>query len=364
MTKKKRIILISVAAALIIICVTVLLICLLGKDTEHIRDMREVVSRGSFLISVDSQLENLPNTEQTYVFKSYDEFTDNSISELITYSTWKTIDDENIEFRYKAKNERYNEEYFQDNDLLVVFFRATINMIDYIIKDVQFTDNTCNIEVCGEMPTGSWGLRDERDVIYACFIERKEISESMVASVNVHSVTRTQSVLGHYVNADGTNVNLADEQLHAYLISDLSQLGQFITHNPNISNDDVLAFSLQMKYNEVFFRENALMLFVVPGLYYGNIAVNGNSFTGMRLYSDHYITPSEKTGWDANFNYTGVISVAIDKSFSYSEIKYSFFCYEEWEDGTFGNNIEISPIVLRLRGSDTEYKIYTEDEEK
>ena len=304
------------AAAVILVAGIAAAVLFLLNRTENIRDMGEVAARGSFVMRIESQKDKLPsNLNTAYVFQSYEEFVSNPFSELILFSEYKNIDGESILYEYKAKNERYNQDYFEKNHLMVVVFEATVNMINYIVKDVQVEGNTCAVEVYGEMPTGSWGLQEERDVLYACFLEKAEWDSNLTAAVEVGEIFVSESVPNHYYADLTTFVDLPDHGIHAYLIENLEQLNQFVEDNPHMTEGDPLAFSFEMKYTEAFFSEHALLIVEVPGEYYANILVEDHILTGVSLYSDHYyLHDSVETGLN-NLSYTGVISVAVEKGF-------------------------------------------------
>ncbi len=359
MSRTKKIVI--AAAAVVLIAALTLTLCLtLLRKPEYVRDMSEVASRGSFVMEVEGQKDKLPDSNQTYVFKTYEEFVQNPIAELITYSEYKTIDGENIRFDYKAKNERYNRDYFEQSELMVAFFEATINAHRFIVKDVQIEGNTCTVEVYGEMPTGSWGLQEERDVLYACFLEKAEWDSNLTAAVEVGEIFVSESVPNHYYADLTTFVDLPDHGIHAYLIENLEQLNQFVEDNPHMTEGDPLAFSFEMKYTEAFFSEHALLIVEVPGDYYANILVEDHILTGVSLYSDHYyLHDSVETGLN-NLSYTGVISVAVEKGFSPSEWQYRYCRYDEWEDGLTDRTTETEPVTLTEQTSGTAYRVYAQ----
>lgn len=357
MSVKKKIIIAIIAIVLIAGIIVGCIFAFTAKE-ENVRDMSEIVKRGSFVMSVDDQKDVLSDINKTYVFKTYKEFTANSISNLITYTTFKDVNGKNIEFKYKAKNERYNEDYFEDNDLLVVFFEETINTISRIVNDVRRNGNAYEIDVYADMPTGSWGLRDEKDVIYACFIENKEIDKDAEASVNVCDIFKTNSVESYYFNSNLERINIPNQKTEAYLLSDFEKMEQFISDNPNIINEGLLSFVLRDRYPETFYRYNSLMIFVVPSEYGGDIIVNNNIFNGIILYSDHYLKAYQKDNLEDNFNYTCVISVPISKSFDYDEIQYGHTLYYAWEEGIENVKVETAPMTLKAQNTESGYIKY------
>ncbi len=360
MSRTKKIVI--AAAAVVLIAALTLTLCLtLLRQPEPVRDMSEVASRGSFVMKVESQRAILPFVGgESFVFQTYEEFTASPLSELILYSDYENIDGESVHFDYKAKNERYNQDYFEEGQLMVALFEATVNVIDFIVKDVQVEGNTCTVEVYGEMPTGSWSLQEERDVLYACFLEKETWESEMTATVEVGEIFISNSVPSHYYDENMNPVNVADQEPEAYLITDLEQLSQFVVDNPNMKEGDLLAFSLEIKYTEEFFSTQDLLILVLPGTYFAETMIEGNVLTGVDLYSDHYWTQEIKEGWETNHAYTAVISVAVEKGFSPSEWQYRYCRYDEWEDGLTDRTTETEPVTLTEQTSGTAYRVYAQ----
>lgn len=362
MSRTKKIVI--AAAAVVLIAALTLTLCLtLLRQPEPVRDMSEVASRGSFVMKVESQRAILPfEGGESFVFQTYEEFTSNPISELILYSDYENIDSETIRFDYKAKNERYNQDYFEENDLLVAFFEATVNMISHIVKDVQLEGNVCTVEVYGDMPTGSWGVQEEQEALYACFLEKGEWARDVTTTVKVEEIFVSESVPSHYYDENLNPVDAPDQEYKAYLFTGLGQLEQFIADDPYVKDGDLLAFSLAQKYTEDFFASHDLLLMVLPGTYFAETMIEGPLLIGVRLYSDHYMTAEEQESLDDNFACTAVISVAVEKGFSYTELQYRYCRYYEWEDGLTGRDIETEPVTLTEQTSGTAYRVYAQSE--
>ncbi len=353
---KKKIVITTIATVLIVGIAVGCIVAFTGKTEEvNVRDMGEIVKRGSFVMSVDNQKGVLPDTDKTYVFKTYEEFIENSISNLITYNEIKKIKEDFVEVKYKAKNERYNKDYFENNDLLIAFFNESEKAYNFVINNVRFIENHCEIDVYAST-TDNW---DQERSIRACFIECKEIDKNIEATVNVCDVFKMKSSINFCFNSEFERINISFQQSEAYFLSDFEGVLRLISDNPNIADDDPM---LRGKYDERFFSNNSLMVFILPGEYMSSITVNDNMFNGIRFYSDHYsdhyITESDKDSMEGNLNYACVISVPVKKSFNYDEIQYGYTCYYEWEEGSEKLKDETAPVTLKAQETESGYVKY------
>lgn len=354
MSVKKKII-IAIIAIVLIAGIVVGCIFAFAKKEENVRDMSEVVKRGSFVMSVEDQKDVLPDINKTYVFKTYEEFTKNSISKLITYSKIEKVGKNFVEIKYKAKNERYNEDYFEENDLLIVFFNESINTYEFIVNNVNFDNDICTIDVYGERYVGTQNAREERDVIYACFIENKEIGENVEASICMRDIFRIESFYLSYVNEENDNFTYG---LEAYYISDFKQLESCILNGHDILKEEKINAVLHVEYNESFFNYNSLMIFIVPKAYNGRIEQNDNIFKGIKFYSYNYLTPVSKDVLDEDVEHVSVVFVPVGKSFNYDEIQYGHTLYYAWEEGIENVKVETAPVTLKAQNTESGYIKY------
>ena len=360
MSRTKKIVI--AAAAVVLIAALTLTLCLtLLRQPEPVRDMSEVASRGSFVMKVESQRAILPfEGGESFVFQTYEEFTANPLSELILYSDYENIDGESVRFEYKAKNERYNQDYFEEGQLMVALFEETIEMEGPIVYDVRLAGEVCTVEVYGEIATGTGSVIGEGEALFACFLEREEWDRNITASVEVGKLFVSQSVPNHYYDENIQWIAAPEQEMRACLIADTEQLEQLIADDPYMTGEDLLSYPLLMRYGPSFFEENDLLVLILPAPYFGEVTVEGNVLTGVELYSDHYWTPEEKERWDIHYELTSVISVPVEKGFSYTELQYRYCRYEEWEDGLTDRATETEPVTLTEQTSGTAYRVYAQ----
>ena len=361
MSRTKKIVI--AAAAVVLIAALTLTLCLtLLRKPEYVRDMSEVASRGSFVMKVENQRDILPfEGGESFVFQTYEEFTSNPLSELITHDKGsQRVDGELVHLQYKAKNERYNRDFFEKNQLLVALFEETIEMNGAIVHDVRLEGEVCTVEVYGEIATGSGSVIDEGEALFVCFLEREAWDRDITVSVEVGELFVSESVPNHYYDENVQWIAAPEQEMRACLIADTEQLEQMIADDPYMTGEDLLSYPLLMRYGSSFFEEHDLLVLILPAPYFGEVTVEGNVLTGVDLYSDHYCTPSEKESWDIHYELTSVISVVVEKGFSYTELQYRYCRYYEWEDGLTGRDIETEPVTLTEQTSGTAYRVYAQ----
>lgn len=318
-----------------------------SKEIEYVRDMSEVAARGSFVFNMLNNRDKIADIEDTLAFNTYDEFCANSFSEVVLYQSGHT--DENNKWvteYYKAKNERYNADYFEENSLLVAFFECRYTVSKQLIRDVSMVGNQCSIEVI-QYCTVSAATSDA--AVYACFIETKgELSYDVEAEVSVDTYTFSTDTgvycyygdtVNDYIDADGDEVT-------AYYIPTRSAMEIFIADNPYLDDNGMISFVMKMKYDEEYFWEYSLLFLQLPGRYRGLVDWNGGSLKGLRFDSDHYEEKKIAERNEEELHHTAVAFIAVPKNIERDSFTYSFESFSEWEEGVSANNVQSEEITL------------------
>ena len=332
-----------------ILPVVVLCACKPGESNivYGTRDMSEVVSRGSFVQTMENDDSYAEMISDCLIFNSYEEFCGDKISDLVltshSYNDYES--EETITVRYKLKDERYNSDYFETRSLLITFFEAP--NAELIVQNVETEGDSFIIDVVGyAYATGN--------NVYACFIELEDdISEDATAAVNCN-LTDTTSSMSYYFNGapEGT-----DDLITAYMLPDHKAMLSFIEYETAIQN--TVAQSLMvMMYTEEFFEDNSLLFMRTPGEYRSICRYSDGTIEGIRLISDHYDTYSQATDDAEKDSYTAIMYIPVPKHMADDEIIYSMTAYTEWEEGTESQPFASGDITLTKTEDESNFTVY------
>lgn len=342
----------------IIFCLVfmILISCLVAcTPKQNIRDMSEVAVRGSFVMAMNNNEDKIPADKTTLVFNTYDEFCKNSLSEAVLFSRYDTVDGKYTNVEYQAKNERYQAEFFEQNNLLITFFDSTDDVLEQIITDVDFVSEAeCKIQIVARL------MSDEKinNVKYACFIEvTKSLSQSINATVEVKT----------FITNSSTSINFSDgvgedtESIKAYAITSTIGLESWKNDNEFINDSSSLMTTIGFKYTEEFFEQNDLLVLELPGKYFGYYSVNENAIVGIRLDITHYEVQSSIDFHNGLTKKAVAVLLTVSKDFNLDELSFSFRGYFEWDEDVQKNAIQSGEITLVCAENEgKDYLIYSQ----
>lgn len=316
-------------AILLAACSFSILLAACGQ--ESVRNMDEVVARGSFIAKMSAEDMDAVGRD-ALLFHTYDEFCESALSDVVLYSSSHKDDDgRSVSDDYKLKNERYNADYFEGSDLLVAFFEAASDMNFKIIKNVTFNGSACKIEALGIRSSWVNAVGSSEKSTYACFVE---VSDELPAEINAEvsfEAVECRCALNYYTDEHFNFLKLeGDEKVSAYLLPDIVAFDKYIADNGNLKETATTA-TLRMLCNEEFFEEFALLYLQVPGKFRGNAFFSEGKVTCYRLESDHYKTESEVQSDRDSLSYTTIILLPVPKDFESGSLSFVFHCCTEWE---------------------------------
>lgn len=341
------------------LCAALVLCSGCSPEIECVRDMSEVAARGSFVFNMKNNIDKIDNTEDTLVFNTYEEFCESSFSDVVIYQYGHFNDkDEWITDDYKAKNERYNADYFEEYSLLVAFFEYSYSVFEQLVRNVTMTERECFIDVIQTRTVTS-----ASDVaVYACFIETKQqLSYDIKANVSVDTVTfSTDTGLFCYYGASADEIiDADDDEIWGYYIPARSAMINFIADNQYLVDNGLTSSMMKMKYSEEFFEEYALLCIQLPGIYRGLVHWDGNLLSGLRLDSNHYVKKYMAALNEEQLNHTAVAFVAVPKNLEFEWFTYTFESYSEWEEGAAAMKVQSGEITLvRTDNGDKDYDMF------
>ncbi len=323
-------------------------ILLVGCGKESVRNMDEVASRGSFIAEMSAEDMNAVGRD-ALLFHNYEEFCGNALSDVVLYSSSHEDNKGNsVKENFKLKNERYNADYFEGNDLLVTFFEASA-VNSKIVKNVTFTGSECRIEALGIRSSWVSAVGSSGNLTYACFVE---VSDELPAEINAEvsfELIECKCGLSYYTDEQGFMKLEGDEKVSAYLLPDRGAFNEFTADNENLK-ETATTTTLQMLCNEEFFEEFALLYLQVPGKFRGNAFFSEGKVTCYRLESDHYKTEDEVKMDRDSISYTTIILLPVPKNFESESLSFEFHRCAEWEGGS--SAVETTEVELTRVGNE------------
>lgn len=316
----------------------------------NVRDMSEVVSRGSFAFFMGNNADKITDLKKTLVFDTYDEFCNDAISETVIFSRNEHVNNKYTLVEYQAKNERYNADYFENNNLVVAFFETDLKADKFIVTDVEFAADECNISVAATLMSKE---KRETKVPYACFVETTDdVTKGLSAKV---SVVYTSLLSSTTVNFSDATTASDVEKVSACLFNSVDELNRYVADCALFSETSSLKSVLSMRYTAEYFQQSALLIVETPGEFYGYYNIDGNAVCGIRLDSDHYDSISFEDSVAPRTRKAVAVLLSVLLDFDFESVTFSFQSYCEWEQGVDAVNTQSGQIVLLRHESGTSY---------
>ena len=275
----------------------------------------------------------------------YQEITEDFITEVYNdYSSFKKseIADYRFSFDTPAKYDRYNKEYFKENNLLVLKFNKQGSGYHFFVKNVLFNQNQIEVSLINRY------LPENSDkTTYYCFIETTNDINHKSILLDIIIKEYDKSISASYINSENQLYLINGlEKIVSYIITDKAGIDEFAT----LDNLPQNYFRYKAINKEAsFFENNYLLLIQVCSsvVIQWSVEVNESNINIYGFSSSNYWLTE-----DYGNDYHELIICAIPKEKNINTLNYyMFYEYLDSQNTTeinFSEQLNITTITENL----------------
>lgn len=304
--KKSKIVIISaVVAVLVLTAVTLAVVFLTGKEENKW----------------------IPAVQGSHVDEI--EYEDLESMQAFAYDDFKTFEKSAFADMYiiqqrPAKEERYSEEYFAENNLVIIKFNFEYKGAEFYVKDIAFKAGSLNVVTLIGMVDQSQDVKQEST--YCCYLETAKEVTGVTYGLEIMQIDYVgfeQMMIGK------DNLPIVPQEgaiPAAYKIDAVAGIAEFAACDGTLSEVNVIMTYLNNKYDDEFFANESLLLVKVPSSdFITNYASTDEygKLTVTSVRSNHYKYLKET-------KYYSLIILSVAKDFSLTQTQR--IIYNEYED--------------------------------
>ncbi len=268
-----------------------------------------------------------------------------------SYSKFKKSDlaKKSVALNRPLKDDRYNRNYFDDKNLLVVKFNRNESGREYFVKDVNFSSTVCEVELFNR----SNGTLAE-EATYYCFIETANDVDSVTQiSLSITELDYEITGAAEYINSKNKLYLIEGKQnaISSYALRSSQGLSEFAI----LDNLPTNYFRYRMLEKENgFYDAHDQLLIIVPSssIMHWSVVVEHTSITLYSFSSSNY-----GFGGEGIISYHLLLAVSVPKGAEYNMVTcnmlYEYLDNKQNENITYSINLtrtEISDDIVKYEG--------------